>query len=381
MSRATQTLPVRMAVVFVLGMTLGALLVNELRGPELPATWHDEQSLAGPRTYAQAVALANGEVLLIGGMDRDNPQITNVHAEILDPRSGTLRVDPSLRIGRLWQSVTTLPNDLVLIVDGTERPLDDSGWHAIAFAETYDPWSGKWQTVRTPAIARSDHAAALLRDGRVLVTGGNDGPKWVLQSEIYDPRTDTWSPAAPLPTGRTRFTAATLPDGRVLVAGGLEPPGLATDATLLYDPAADSWSLGPRMSAKRAIYSTVALPDGDILFIGGQNDGSNTAERYSVKGQRFEFAGTLFSPRMFGQAALADDGTVVFAGGIVVPERGFAPVVDVERWDPRTNLWTAGPPLRTGRAGGAMVAASGGIWLLGGAIFEDHAIASVELLR
>lgn len=381
MTRVTQVAWGRTALVFLLGMTLGGLLVNTLRVPDVPATWHDEQSLARPRTYAQAVALANGEVLLIAGMDRDSEQVTNGRAEILDPRSGTLRVDASPRIARLWQSVTTLPNDLVLVIDGTERHADGSGWYALALAETYDPWTGRWRTVRAPAIARSDHGAALLRDGRVLVIGGNDGPKWVRRSEIYDPRTDTWSLAAPLPVGRTRFTAATLPDGRVLVAGGLEEPGPATDTTLLYDPATDSWSDGPRMLTKRAIHSSVTLPDGDILFVGGQNDGSNIAERYSIKGQRFEFAGTLATPRMFGQAALADDGTVVFAGGIVVPERGFEPVADVERWDPRTNLWTEGPPLHTARAGGAIVAAPGGIWLLGGAGAEDHAIASVELLR
>ena len=369
------------ALIFILGMAIGGLLTNALRGPEPPAAWHDEQSLAQPRTYGQAVAMANGEVLLIGGMDRDSAQVTNSRAEILDPRTGTLRVDPSPRIARLWQSVTTLPNDLVLVVDGTERQSDDSGWHALAYAETYDPWTGRWHAVRAPSVARSDHAAALLRDGRVLIIGGNDGPTWVRQSEIYDPRTDTWSFAAPLPIGRTRFTAATLPDGRVLVAGGLEQPGPATDRTLLYDPDTDSWSDGPRMLTKRAIHSAVTLPDGDILFVGGQNDGSNVAERYDVKGQRFEFAGTLASPRMFGQAALADDGTVIFAGGVVVPERGFDPVADVERWDPQTNHWTDGPPLHTARAGGAMVAAPGGIWLLGGAVAEDHAIASVELLR
>ena len=369
-----------LAVVFLAGAILGGVLVTALRAPDLPATWHDEVALTGPRTYAQVVALANGEVLLVGGMDRDRAPLTNGHAEILDPRAGTVRLDPSLRIARLWQSLTTLRDDRVLVVGGTERR-DDGAWYALPYAETFDPWTGRWRAVSAPAIARSDHSATLLHDGRVLVIGGNDGPKWVRQSEIYDPLTDTWSSAAPLPVGRTRFTAATLPDGRVLVAGGLEQPGPATDHTLIYDPVTDSWTAGPPMLAKRAIHSAVTLPDGDLLFIGGQNDGSNTAERYSLKSRRFEFAGVLGSPRMFGQAAVAEDGTVIFAGGIVVPQQGFDPTTDVERWDPRTNLWTVDAPLHTARAGGAIVAAPGGIWLLGGSIENDQAIASVELLR
>jgi hypothetical protein len=37
-------------------------------------------------------------------------------------------------------------------------------------------------------------------------------------------------------------------------------------------------------------------------------------------------------------------------------------------------------PLHLGRAGGAMVAAPGGIWLLGGSTADDHATDSIELL-
>lgn len=369
-----------LALAFLGGTIVGAAGITALRGPEVPPAWHEATALLGPRTYAQAIALATGEILVVGGMDRDRTPTTYGRAEILDPRTGAVRLDGVARIPRLWQTLTPLPNDLVLVIGGTERRAD-GGWHALAYAETFDPWTGRWRTVAAPAVARSDHSAVLLRDGRVLVIGGNDGPRWITRSELYDPRTDTWSSAAPLPNGRTRFTAVTLPDGRVLVAGGLEQPGPATDSTLLYDPATDTWSDGPRMLAKRAIHASVVLPDGDVLFIGGQNDGSNTAERYSVKSGTFVPAGTLAWPRMFGQAAVLEDGSVLYAGGIVVPQQGFDPTGLAERWDPRTERWSEAPPLRTGRAGGAMVAAPGGIWLIGGSVEDDHAIASVELYR
>ncbi|HEY8655293.1 MAG TPA: kelch repeat-containing protein [Candidatus Limnocylindria bacterium] len=364
--------------IFSVGIAVG-LALSGLRAPEAVPQWHETTALSASRTYAQAIGLATGEVLVVGGMDRDPATRTYSHAEIIDPRTGSTTPDPAARIARMWQTLTTLRSDLVLVVDGTERLPD--GWHALAYAETFDPWSHTWRTVRAPTYARSDHSAVLLNDGRVLVIGGNDGPKWITPSEIYDPLTDRWSKAAPLPVGRTRFTAVTLPDGRVLVAGGLLQPGPATDTTLMYDPATDAWSDGPRMRARRAIYAAVTLPNRDVLFIGGQEDGSNSAERYDVRTQEFVYAGTLASPRMYGQAAVLDDGTVVYAGGIGIPARGFATTTDVERWDPRTNLWTASAPLNVGRAGGAVVAIAGGVYLIGGSADLDRPISSVELLR
>ena len=366
------------AVIFSVGIVVG-LALSGLRASETAPEWHQTTALSGSRTYAQAIGLATGEVLVVGGMDRDPATRTYTPAEILDPRTGLTTPDPSARIARMWQTLTTLRSDLVLVVDGTERLPD--GWHALAYAETFDPWSHTWRTVRAPTFKRSDHSAVLLNDGRVLVIGGNDGPNWIKQSEIYDPLTDRWTLAAQLPVGRTRFTAVTLPDGSVLVAGGLMQPAPATDTTLLYDPATDSWSNGPRMQARRAIYAAVTLANRDILFIGGQEDGSNSAERYDVRLHQFVYAGTLASPRMFGQAAALDDGTVVYAGGIGIPARGFATTTDVERWDPRTNEWTASAPLNVGRAGGAIVATAGGVYLIGGSIDEDRPISSVELLR
>lgn len=367
-----------LATVFGSGIVAGVALAA-LGAPEAPPQWRQAPALGESRTYAQAIGLVTGEVLIVGGMDRDPAARTYAHAAILDPRTGISTIDPAARVARMWQTLTTLRSDLVLVVDGTERRPD--GWHALAYAETFEPWSHTWRTVRAPAFPRSDHSAVLLNDGRVLVIGGNDGPQWVRQSEIYDPLTDRWKQAAPLPVGRTRFTAVTLPDGRVLVAGGLAQPGPSTDTTLLYDPATDSWSDGPRMLARRAIYAAVTLPDRDILFIGGQEDGSNTAERYDIRAQRFVYAGTLASPRMYGQAAVLADGTVVYAGGIAIPPRGFVPTADVERWDPRTNAWTASAPLNVGRAGGVIVATVRGVYLIGGSIDDDQPIASVELLR
>ena len=76
---------------------------------------------------------------------------------------------------------------------------------------------------------RYDYTATLLADGRVLVTGGfSEGPsgsaslKYLTSAEIYDPSTGTFALTGSMLTARSGHTATVLRDGRVLVTGGAQ---------------------------------------------------------------------------------------------------------------------------------------------------------------
>ena len=70
-------------------------------------------------------------------------------------------------------------------------------------------------------MARYQHAAVRLADGRVLVTGGlNRTASPMFGAEIYSPRSDSWTSAPSLIMARYGHTLSALEDGRVLVAGG-----------------------------------------------------------------------------------------------------------------------------------------------------------------
>src|SRR5262249_5025707 len=92
----------------------------------------------------------------------------------------------------------------------------------LASAEVYDPATDSWAPAGLMNTAREHHTATALKDGRVLVVGGQDEMSIRLPAaEVYDPKSNSWAPAGWMDTGRSAHTATALPDGRVLVAGGI----------------------------------------------------------------------------------------------------------------------------------------------------------------
>jgi hypothetical protein len=68
---------------------------------------------------------------------------------------------------------------------------------------------------------RALHTATLTSNGKVLVTGGDDGNGNSLASaELYDPSAGTFAATGSMPTAKENQTATLLSTGKVLVAGG-----------------------------------------------------------------------------------------------------------------------------------------------------------------
>jgi hypothetical protein len=115
----------------------------------------------------------------------------------------------------------------------------------VAGAELYDPRLGTWMPTAAMSTPRSQHAVALLRDGRVLVSGGMRASSILASAEIYNPALGTWSMTGSMGVSRYYHTATLLPDGRVLVIGGIPS---ALGSAEIYDPALGTWSPIPSMS-------------------------------------------------------------------------------------------------------------------------------------
>ena len=95
----------------------------------------------------------------------------------------------------------------------------------VAFAELFDSRTGKFlrgNGIRSGelAVAREQHTATTLADGRVLKTGGEGRGPATPTAEVYTPSTGTFTRVGDLSMGRFKHSAALLPDGKVLITGG-----------------------------------------------------------------------------------------------------------------------------------------------------------------
>jgi hypothetical protein len=165
----------------------GALASAEIYDPAT-GTFSATGSMTTERAYHTATLLANGRVLITGG----NASVGLVSAEIYDPTSGTFSATGSMADARVFHTATLLPDGHVLVAGGGG---DYTNGAFLLTAETYDPTTGRFTATGSMATGRTFHAATLLADGRVLVTGGFGPIAPLASAEIYDPRTGSFKPA------------------------------------------------------------------------------------------------------------------------------------------------------------------------------------------
>lgn len=370
--------PLLVLAVFITGVAVGRATSPGERTAE--PQWTVAGELARSRAYARAVALETGEILVVGGLDAKDDHVTIPTTEVFDPATGRTTVLPQTLLGRLNQTLTVGWGGRVVVSGGTEWLGDH--WSSVAKVDVYLPWSHTWLHATNMLQPRSDHGAAALLDGRVLVTGGNYNNRLLRASEIYDPRTNEWTAVQPLPRARTQFSLATLPDGTVLAAGGFQDDGRMTTTTFIYEPWSDRWAEGPEMREIRVNHSVVTLPSGDLLFFGGERMGAGTAEQYLWRERRSAYAGVLGGPRLVAQGAALPDGRVVAVGGL--PEdrerTRFIPTSDAEMWDPAKRVWSQLQAAPTKRAYAQLIATDRGLFRLSGVGEDEAPFATVEEL-
>ncbi|HEY6807726.1 MAG TPA: kelch repeat-containing protein [Gemmatimonadales bacterium] len=218
--------------------------------------------------------LGDGGALLTGGF------VSN-RAERYDPVEKKWRAVGNMLHVRGGHTATLLRDGRVLIAGGStccDQPAPSNLAYANT-AEIYDPATDAFSATGSMEVARGLHAAALLPDGRVLISGGdgNDPAAPPLGAEIFDPATGRFSSAGNLLTPRDSHTAVTLTDGRVLVAGGEVPPlvagsaGVGVPGTEIFDPAAGRWTEGPTIDRDFLAATVTMLSNGKVLVFGGED--------------------------------------------------------------------------------------------------------------
>ena len=316
-----------------------------------PRTWTPTGNLKAARYSHTATLLPNGQVLVAGGEKEievviegfpEFEGISLASAELYDPATGVWTPTGSLATARAYHTSTLLANGKVLVAGGVEEVEEvdlinlSSGDLPLASAELYDPATGHWTVTGSLANPRSSHTATLLANGQVLVAGGNVGEYTLASTELYDPATGVWSPTGSLLTASEGYTATLLTNGQVLVPGG------GVSSAELYDPATGTWyPTGTTMTVGTA----TLLPSGQVLIAGGESAYSSaSAELYdpgvssAAQGpDAFIPTGSLTAARYGHTATLLPNGQVFVAGG------GYS---TAELYNPATGGWdpTGGNP-------------------------------------
>src|SRR5439155_252460 len=183
---------------------------------------------------------------------------------------------------------------------------------------------GTWTSTDTMSGPRFDHTATLLRNGKVLVAGGDPnavcGPSYTFQfspiasAELYDPSTGTWSITGPMTTARCMHTATLLPNGKVLVAGGAAGAGNDIASAELYDPSTGTWSTTGTMTISRSLDTATLLPNANAPVAGGHagpGPAIASAEMYDPSTGTWSTTGPMETARSRHAATLLPNGKVL----------------------------------------------------------------------
>jgi hypothetical protein len=196
-------------------------------------------SMSTPRYGHIAARLASGEVLIAGGSAGGGAPDALASAELFDPAAGVFTPTGSMTTPRWFLAGAPLADGGVLVSGG----MDTSGTQ-LASAEVYDRAAGGFSpTGSMTAPWRSDHVATALPDGKVLVTGGINGTN--AAADLYDPALGTFAAIGNMTMPRLNHTVSLLASGRALIAGGfnINPVGQALASAELYPappPVADA---------------------------------------------------------------------------------------------------------------------------------------------
>jgi len=381
-------------------------------------TWSATGSTSRTRIGGTSTMLEDGRILFVGGATPSETPLAT--AEIYDPDDGTWSgTTGNLTTARYFATSNRLSDGRVMIVGG----LGASGT-VLASVEIFDPETGAFTTADPLPAPRYFHASVRLDDGNVLVIGGADN--YYVQNELstaylFDAQLETWSTVGSLVHGRSNHAATLLSDGTVLVTGGFAQANVMET----YDPVGKSFSaLTPQLTGNHSNHAQLALPSGKVVLFGGSYT-SGAVESYDpatgdvaslpslagvgddpavlvLRTGRVLVAGGLYGSsassgvRIFDPgdsttgnvatlpgaqrvdhiAELLTNGLVLVAGG----NTGAATLDDAALYDTGAHAWTATGSLKEARTGARSVRLpSGNILVSGGRDANGAPLTSCEV--
>lgn len=275
-------------------------------------------SMHEARASHSATLLPNGKVLIAGGFKKGPDGFSQIYfrsAELFDPVTGSFTATGGMHASRCGHAATLLPNGKVLVTGG----FGDEG--LLSGAELYDPAAGTWTVLGRMHAPRAGHTATLLKDEHVLLTGGGEMAN-TSSAELFDPASNTFEITGSMKYARGAHTATLLPDGSVLIMGGASGKGKVLASDERYDPASGTFRDAGSMRVARYKHAAISLGGDEVLVLGGSDERDwagkyNSAEIYHARSDVSSFIDTMHAKRFkFPHSiAMLPSGDVLIGGG------------------------------------------------------------------
>jgi hypothetical protein len=246
--------PYSASVVLADGRVMVVDVVSEIYDPASDSWTRVAAPLTTQLSFPAATLLSDGRVFILA----DAPNT----AQIFDPGRGEWTLTADTAEPRTEPFVALLSTGKVLVLGRViEGTVDQVG------ADLFDPDTGMWTRASTLRGRGLPRHSAIAVDGQVL---------WIsaLGVRLYVPSRNRWRREPSPPVARIQPAFALLTDGRVAVTGGQDPAILPQDAwgsgdALIFSPQRHRWSRLPPMLLERASHALAPLPGGGMIAVGG----------------------------------------------------------------------------------------------------------------
>ncbi|MEQ8480377.1 MAG: DUF1929 domain-containing protein [Hoeflea sp.] len=243
-------------------------------------TMSEAEPMEYARWYPSNITLSNGDILVLGGRDKD--YLGSTIPEVYDGETGTFR--------------QLTGADMPDLYGGSGGNLDESWWYPhvwenskgeVIVVEAFGSDIYRLDTDGVGSVAKIGqtgfesyklNSSLLYGTDKIAIIGDDGG---IYTADISDLSTaPVFTKVATLENARTNATMISLPDGRVLVVGGSTPYGDNTDqgngltnaiyTPTIWDPSDNSLEQGEAQALARLYHSSgLLLPDGSIWSGGG----------------------------------------------------------------------------------------------------------------
>ncbi len=233
------------------------------------------------RRHPSATLLPDGRVLVSGGFLDKFPGNVLATAELYNPQTGKWARAGSMNTGRAFHSATLLANGKVVVAGGV-----DETYNSLNSAEVFDPALGTSMNTGSLAKPRDSHTALRLSDGTVFIASG-----WYTKSvtigssssttstgmdtfERYDPNLGTFQQGDENTPGNLYGETN---------GAGLQPDGLPIFFTILGPSVYHLPDLAPGIAVKAPFASMTLPPKGKVLLTATVTGASDSGVFWSIE--------------------------------------------------------------------------------------------------